>query len=325
METSRTCNGPHTWSRITSTATCLCLILLSYHSASAAPLRAPSASPTSITLTWTAPGDDTTDGQASQYDLRYSLAPITEVNWGSATTVAGEPSPAVSGSLETFTVTGLTPGTTYYFAIKAADEIPNWSALSNVVSAATDPEATPPATVADLSGSNITPTTLNLTWTAPGDDGSSGTATTYDIRYATSLTVLQNWTTATQLTGEPAPAIAGTQQSYTVTGLNPSTTYYFALRAADEVPNWSASSNTVTATTLPEQNAPASVINLVTSSPTTSAVTLSWTAPGDDGNTGTAATYDIRYSTALITAANFASALQVTGEPSPKSAGSSES
>ena len=43
-----------------------------------------------------------------------------------------EPTPARAGSRETFTVTGLAPGT-YQFAIKTWDDGPNISALSNVV------------------------------------------------------------------------------------------------------------------------------------------------------------------------------------------------
>jgi hypothetical protein len=88
-------------------------------------------------LTWTAPGDDGTAGQATQYDIRYSLAPINDASWGSATQIVGEPNPQAAGATETFVVTDLVPSTEYYFAIKAADEIPNWSGLSNVVSGAT--------------------------------------------------------------------------------------------------------------------------------------------------------------------------------------------
>jgi hypothetical protein len=53
-------------------------------------------------------------------------------------------------------------------------------------------------------------------------------------------------------------------------------------------------------------------------------VTLQWTAPGDDSLTGTAFQYDIRYSTSPITEANWSAAIQVTGEPTPKIVGSSE-
>jgi len=51
---------------------------------------------------------------------------------------------------------------------------------------------------------------------------------------------------------------------------------------------------------------------------------LLWTAPGDDGNEGTAAEYDIRYATAPITEASWGSALQVSGEPTPAAAGTAQ-
>ena len=91
----------------------------------------------SVQLSWTAPGDDGATGTATTYDVRYSTSPITEANWASATQATGEPSPQVAGSAETFTVTGLSASTTYYFAIKTSDEFPNESAISNVPSVAT--------------------------------------------------------------------------------------------------------------------------------------------------------------------------------------------
>ena len=89
-----------------------------------------------IDLTWTAPGDDGATGTAASYDLRYADSPITESNWNLATAVLGLPLPQSAGSSEQCTVTGLTPAATYYFAIKASDEVPNESDLSNVPSAA---------------------------------------------------------------------------------------------------------------------------------------------------------------------------------------------
>jgi hypothetical protein len=50
---------------------------------------------------------------------------------------------------------------------------------------------------------------------------------------------------------------------------------------------------------------------------------ISWTAPGDDGNVGTAVAYDLRRSTSTITTGNFSSATQVTTS-SPQPAGTSE-
>ncbi|MGD2271665.1 MAG: fibronectin type III domain-containing protein, partial [Desulfobacterales bacterium] len=111
------------------------------------------------------------------------------------------------------------------------------------------PDSTPPAAISDLAIGTITSTTIQLTWTAPGDDDTFGTATTYDIRYSTSPITAGNWASATQATGEPAPQVAGSSESFTVTGLSPDTTYYFAIQTADEVPNWSTLSNVMGAAT----------------------------------------------------------------------------
>ncbi len=224
--------------------------------AASGPLMASEATSNSIDLSWTAPGDDGSSGAASQYDIRYSLSAITESNWDQATQVVGEPVPQSAGSQESFTVTALQPNTTYYFAIKAADEVPNWSVLSNVISKTTLPEQDPPANIANLSVSNPTQSSLDLSWTAPGDDGSSGTAAEYDIRYSTSTITDANWDAATQVTGEPAPQLAGSAESMTISGLNANTTYYFAIKTADEVPNWSGLSNIASGATSEEPQPP---------------------------------------------------------------------
>ena len=91
----------------------------------------------SVTLTWTATGDDGTTGTATSYDVRYSTAAITNANFGSATAVTGEPTPKASGGSESFTVTGLAANTTYYFSVRVSDEASNWSTASNSPSAKT--------------------------------------------------------------------------------------------------------------------------------------------------------------------------------------------
>jgi hypothetical protein len=84
----------------------------------------------SCRLAWTASGDDGNVGTASQYDIRYlEGTPITANNWNSAVQATGEAAPKAAGSAETFTVSGLQSGKTYYFAIKTGDEVPNWSAF----------------------------------------------------------------------------------------------------------------------------------------------------------------------------------------------------
>jgi len=109
---------------------------------------------------------------------------------------------------------------------------------------------TPPAVVTDLTTGNPTSNSIDLSWTAPGDDGDIDTASEYDIRYSNvAITTEIEWEAAIQCTDEPPPSPAGTGESFTVTGLSPNTTYYFALKTADEVPNWSGISNSPSGTT----------------------------------------------------------------------------
>jgi hypothetical protein len=80
-----------------------------------------------VTLHWTAPGDDGTAGTAAQYDVRHSTSNITVANYGSATQATGEPTPKAAGQAEQFVISNLAANTTYYFAVKTADEAANWS------------------------------------------------------------------------------------------------------------------------------------------------------------------------------------------------------
>ena len=92
------------------------------------------ASPTvSVTLQWTAPGDDGTIGRATRYDLRYSVVPITELNFATSTAISGLPSPSVAGTTQTFTATNVPGDVALFFAIKTVDEVGNWSPISNLV------------------------------------------------------------------------------------------------------------------------------------------------------------------------------------------------
>jgi hypothetical protein len=210
--------------------------------------------PNHVIVRWTAVGDDGVTGLASGYDLRYSTSPIVDdTTFDAATAVPGVPAPQTPGSAESFTVHGLTPSTTYYVAIKACDEVPNWSTLSSPVSFTTDPvDLDPPQAVADLHVDTMHIHAAYLSCTVPADVGSAGLAG-YDIRYSTDPIDDGNWASATQVTNEPDPAGTGTTQLFAVTGLDPSTTYYFAMKSFDwaEPANVSALSNVVSGTTMP--------------------------------------------------------------------------
>ncbi len=88
---------------------------------------------TKILLNWTASGDDGMEGKATAYDVRYSQAPISDANFELANRVPDVPEPQAAGFQESVMVSGLAPNTTYYFAVKVADNVGNLSDLSNVV------------------------------------------------------------------------------------------------------------------------------------------------------------------------------------------------
>jgi lysophospholipase L1-like esterase len=70
-----------------------------------------------------------------------------------------------------------------------------------------------------------------------------------------------------------------------------------------------------------DTNAPAAITNLATGNTTATSVALTWTAVGDDGLDGQAASYDLRFSTSNITEGNFNSATQVTSVSAPGASG----
>lgn len=89
-----------------------------------------------VRLQWTAPGDDTLlgtgIGTCTTYDIRYRTdAPVTDGNWTTATALTGEDAPSIFGASELWNTTTLPGSGTYYFAMKAIDDAPNTSNLSN--------------------------------------------------------------------------------------------------------------------------------------------------------------------------------------------------
>lgn len=92
------------------------------------------------------------------------------------------------------------------------------------------------------------PGTVQLEWTATGDDGETGTASAYDIRFHTIPLNEYNFVIAQRLLVAPRPDAAGTRQSVVISGLNPGVRYYFAIKAMDDHGNWSPISNVVSKT-----------------------------------------------------------------------------
>jgi hypothetical protein len=189
------------------------------------------------------------------------------------------------------------------------------------------PDETPPESVIDLRTSTAQATSVVLNWTAPGDDGAEGTAAEYDLRFSTLPLDDSNWSSAPRVSGLAAPLRAGLTERVTVSGLSPLTGYYFVVSARDEANNWSGPSNfhEVTTGDVLDTVPPAPITDLAVASVTDSSATLTWTAPGDDGDVGTARAYDIRFLTEEIDIDNWVRADGPDFSPVPRVAGTPES
>jgi subtilisin family serine protease len=114
---------------------------------------------------------------------------------------------------------------------------------------------------------------IGLAWTSSGDDGTSGQASSYDVRYSTAPITEATFSSALQATGAPLPQRPGMPETTVVTGLNPFTDYYFSVKVLDNAGNGSDVSNQATGKTL-------SVRTLFAADAETAADDSLWTADG---------------------------------------------
>ena len=170
-------------------------------------LRAALVEDTSFTLFWTAPGDDGRKGQATAYDLRYALDQAPEA-WIEAAVADSLDPPEPAGVTEQHTLTGFSQGQAVYVALRTLDDLGNTSEFSNTVRVETgDPG--PPGAVTDLAASNYLPHGMTLTFTAPGDDSTAGTAARYEVRRSPEPITEANWESGDPLIVDASPRPGG--------------------------------------------------------------------------------------------------------------------
>ncbi len=85
-----------------------------------------------VSLGWSAPGDDSGTGAATMYSIRRSSQPITEANWAAAEPVAVTARPGEAGVAEYLELYDLPPDEALYFTMRSTDDAGNESSLSNL-------------------------------------------------------------------------------------------------------------------------------------------------------------------------------------------------
>ncbi|HYM81886.1 MAG TPA: FlgD immunoglobulin-like domain containing protein [Candidatus Limnocylindria bacterium] len=122
------------------------------------------------------------------------------------------------------------------------------------------------------------PDSVALVWTAPGDDGTVGTATLYQLRVSLQPIDDTNWDQASSVPGLPAPLPAGTRQNVVVSSLTRGTTYWFAIKTQDDNGNWSGLSNLIRWDWVYDTAPPAAPSGLTAAREATLDVRVHWSA-----------------------------------------------
>ncbi len=199
-------------------------------------LVAITVSTTSVTLTWA-------DNSSNETGFKIERSLTTGTGFALVTTTAA--------NATTYTNTGLTANTTYFYRIRAANAVPVYSAYTPEVKATTAIPTVPTS----LAATTTSPTTIDLTWTDTSF-GESGFSIERSLTTGSGFAVIAT-----------APANSG---SYTNSGLTEGTKYYYRIRATSAAGNSAYTTEANATTTL---MAPTSLAATAVSS---SQIDLTW-------------------------------------------------
>ncbi len=207
-----------------------------------------------LTLTWTAPGDDGMSGTVSQYDLRMDTKAIATEDALLAPIVGGEPDPLSGGTPQTMVIKDLLPGTKYWFIIRAQDKRANVSKFSNVATGETLFDTTPPV-ISKIKAADIGPSSARVTWVTDEPANSEmqyGTTSAYGLKMATGTKEKEH--------------------AFTLLNLVPETLYYYILGSTD---NYGNKTETVNMTFETAATSTAPSVSPPSTAPTSTGQTLS--------------------------------------------------
>jgi hypothetical protein len=246
-------------------------------------------SQTRIDLSWTAATDNSTARSSLQYAVyRSSSSNISTVAQAEAN---GTLVQNYAANLTSLSVTGLVYSTTYYFNVVVKDDSGNKAAYS-VGSAATLGDVNAP-NVGYLSASNASMTGMTLSWTAASDDFTPANTIQYSVYQSTANNI--GSVSQAETNGLQIRSYSTSTASFSVTGLLPSTTYYFTVIAKDGVGNKSVYPVTYAATLA--DTTPPTVGVATASSISYQNMTVSWTAASDSITSSNQLQYAVYQST----------------------------
>src|SRR5207247_1952917 len=160
-----------------------------------------------------------------------------------------------------FSDTTAAPSTAYSYTVSAIDKAGNESAGSTPAAVTTPADAQAPTAPANVVATATGDTTIGLNWNPATDN--------YGV------TGYQVWRGATLLT-----TVTGT--SFGDTGLTPSTTYSYTVRAVDLAGNVGVASSSASVTTQPDTRAPTVPADLAGTATSATQVNLTWPPATDD-------------------------------------------
>lgn len=216
-----------------------------------------------LTLSWNAPTADANGDPLT--DLKgYTVYHRTEPgNYSQSIDV---------GNVTTYTVTGLTAGLTYYFAVTASDVSGNESEYSNEVSKTIQSIDSIPPVISGVYAGNITISSATINWTTNESADTQveyGTAPSYgNITIRSSSLV--------------------TSHAQSISNLSPSTLYHYRVLSRDSSGNLTVSvDNTFMTAEDPQDSTPPTVPqNIQATAVSSSQVNLSWYASTDNVGVG---------------------------------------